>query len=382
MGGEGNCCRDECCGNPLTPNGWILTDCCSECYEAITEDWTVECSDVIREDNRSASCTYEVYARLYPVLSGGSLTVMPPCVMDPPPATTCHYEDGNGNPLPTCEETETLCTSIEEVNSVDTVYKIVARWKRIGMSTTIARVLTQCDSEVEATCKWVVVSRLLVRIQYAQVAFIDRTHTITGSSACCSDWSLTDNATAPTCEERAAMGLANDITIPLVRAKYYTSEPTGVITFSPGDTIDCAPLLDPCCSIGDDDATIVSSDPGAIPWTAPSCEDFDVAADCNVLFHFADPLNDPPTDECFWQVNGTITRHLKTMVGDLLGVPAVEYECESTCGTDPPKNFLDGYISAVECVDLTSSHTDSGYTPRSVVIDYPAWTVDLDGGCA
>lgn len=381
MGGMGKCCCG-CCGDLSIPSGWTsVSDCCAQCYQAISEEWTVECSAAIRTDNRSATGIYDYYARDIPVYEGETCVGELVCEINIGGGQTC-YGDG-GEQLPPCDETETLCTTITEVRTIDTVHKLVARYRRTGKQTTIARVQTQCDAEGAPTCKWVVISKIFVEVQWAQVAFVDQTHTINGTSSCCTDFSFSNPAVAPSCATRAAAGLSNTGTFAITRAKYYTSAPSGVITFNPGDTIDCTPLAGVCEEPGDDEIAIESTDPGLQSWTAPTCTATTENRSCQVHVHCINLLSIPPYDECGTALTEQFVYTLRGTTGDLLTNPIVVYECTFSCGTLPASTLATGYISRQECtLSPSPSRTDSGYTARTITIALAAWTVDLGGGCA
>lgn len=375
----GSCC---CCLSEGDYSNWTLYgDCCRICDSVISEAWTVLCSAAIRTDNRSATGIYTYYAKDIPFYEGEICLGDLVCELNTDGSQSC---TADGVPLPTCaDKVEALCTTVTEVHTVDTVHKLVSRYRRVGMQTTITKVNAKCDAEETATCKWLVISKLLVEVQWAQVAFIDRVHTITASSGCCTNYSFTDNATAPSCATRAAAGLSNSGVFALTRAKYYTSAPSGVITFNPGDTVACIPLSGACESIGSDDIVIVSTDPGAIAWTAPVCVSYTENRRCGVVIHCINLLSVPPYDECSIGLMENYVYTVRNTTGDLLTNPTVLYVCTFSCGTLPARTFASGFISREECALTPSpSRTDSGYTARSINISYPAWTVDLDATCA
>lgn len=380
MGGIGNCCCGECCGELDRPTGWAGSGCCYECLMDITEEWTVECSAAIREDDRSASVSIEVYRRATDTVQG-----MVSCVEDPPGSGIIVCTVG-GDPFPPCQDPY-LCGTIFISNEENKQLKLVARWKAISQGTTLSRVMLQCGDDLEPTCKWLLVSRRCLQIEWGTAWFTSSHLVRSSNSACCEVTTADTTVTAATCATEAAnMYLQNQDTVCIVRYKFYDSLPTGVITFSPGDSLSTCDLdgVTICDAnvdgtLDDDDvvALVGPTSSSAIAWTAPTCTQTEDDQFCSYGF-----LNDFDVCEDFQVYDEGTTITIKTAVlsGSLLGGQESNIFFNAACdGADFCTDWSEFYES--RCVGLTSSRTDSGHTNRTITINYPAWTVDLAGGC-
>jgi hypothetical protein len=379
MGGIGGCCCDTVCCDTLTvPSGWTLVaDCCAEKVTTITEDWTVVCSDSARTDTRSASVNYKVWKTPRPDYDETDFTAIT-CITDP--VTGIETCTGSGGAFPPCDdETEELCNTITETHSRITESRLVVRYKRVRRVDTLARVETACDGGA-STCKWILISKTVYLVQSAQTDFLDDDYSITDTAtdACCGAYNTTTSV-LDTCAAKAA-GLSGGTEVALCRAKYYTSAPSGTITFDPGDTIDCTPLTDPCTSLCPDEVDICTTDPGAISWTAPTCETATESILCLVVVHYEDPLN-PDTYLCDRYPNGDVITVYRVRISggefiadDLLyGISLDGYLCDDDCDVRPSSY----YINRIECDGLTSSQSDSGYVEKCITLSSAAWSITV-----
>jgi len=418
MGGIGGCCDEPCCDTLTIPTDWYAgSDCCAKCETTYDNEWTVVCSDVIRSDDRNATGEYKYYLKLYPVNPTGPF---------PDPNLPCDLE-------------EYLCATLTEYHSITTAEKLVVKYRKISRTASVAMISLKCDEEESPVCHYLASCRDCYEIQYGQVVFTDSEHTITGTgSTCCPIGTLLRNdvETALTCEARAAMSLPEWTVACLVRNKLFVTPPTGSITFVPGDAFDCEDL-GVCIDRGVDYIDIVSFDSGATPWTAPTCNSAIDQTDCFVigsLGYHSECCNaaDVPgagtfigettttvcngltidfqnyTCTCHWQwdgftwielfsecdnysglecykvANGLVDIDIATTSGQLLDMPGFQLgsdpyfpatDCTINCAGE---TFQDRYNSKETCEIISTYHSESGYTARTVRIeDVSDWVISL-----
>jgi hypothetical protein len=286
------CCNQVCCDPLVVPDGWTqISDCCAWKVTEITEDFTDVCSDSVRTDTRSASVDYLVWTAPWPIYAETDFSAIT-CITNPTTGIEQCF-GSNGSPLPACDETPTVCNTVTETHSITTESRLVVRYRPIRRFDTIARVQTACDGGA-STCKWILISKVLYQVLAEQVDLINEDYSLTDTDTgvCCGNWNITYSS-SDTCEEKlAALAGASEVT--LCRAKYFTTQPTGTITFDPGDTIDCDPLDDPCTDLCSDELEICSTDPGEIPWTAPVCNDTCQSEYCFVIVTYDAGAGPPP----------------------------------------------------------------------------------------
>lgn len=410
--GECYCGPPDCClanaDYPNWDNGGQPGSCCRVCEFAIVDDpWTLVCSDPIRTDTRSASAEYKYYTTPFPVVTG-AMPTWPPCLT-----------------------AKTLCATIQETHEVVVVERLMLRYRKIRQDSSITRIEIKCGAEETRVCRWVVSSVVCFDVEYGQVEFRSEDHvrTGTGSSCCSIAGALLDYHVAmPTCAARAALGFPTTSTVCIKRIKIYDTEPTGTITFSDGDWVDCEDL-GVCIRDGVKDFCLVSIDGGNAPWTAPYCYHYNATTPriviqytndtcCDEMPEFADGLFVGQTQlslctgplgncDCLYTWNGTdwvltsttcnytpetickvwypaltcavILASVLPGPNGLLSVPGIVYSCSITCGLDTP---ADKYISEVNCTLLsTPYHPTPTYTERQICLPVlPPWTVNL-GAC-
>ena len=377
----GNPCCVECCGVLTAPTGWVgATNCCYECLKTITEGWTNECSLPIREDDRSASVNIQIYRRATDTVQG-----MVSCVETPPGSGIMVCTVG-GAAFPACR-TPYLCGTVSISNAENKKLKLVARWRAISQGTTISRVMVKCGADAVPTCKWVVVSRRCLQIEWGTVWF-STSHLIrSDNDPCCEVVEINSAVTAATCESvTPTVYSQNSSVVCIKRSKFYNTEPTGVITFSPGDSLSTCDLTgvticDPNVTgtLDDDDVVVITgpTTSTAVAWTAPTCTQSSTTQFCSYGF-----LNDFNVCQAYqvFDEGQTITILIAVLSGSLLSGQQSYIVFNAACdGTNYCTNWTE--LSETRCVGLTSSRTDSGHVNRTITFNYPSWTADL-GNCA
>lgn len=379
MGTEGNCCK--CCSILTIPENWVKrTNCCAECNKTLTDVWTNICSDPIRTDTRTASVDVKMYTRELAVL-----TDLIQCVENPPGSGLYDCTVG-GVPLGPCP-TDALCGTTTYVQTTIQTLRLVARWKKIKQVDTLSRIMAQCDAETEPTCKWLLISKMCIRIEWGYKWFIDDAIDITNNSVCCKTTEVHTSVTAVSCATAAAeMSVQNTTNVCLTRSKYYTTEPTGIITLNPGDLADCnydvelacLPNTSPTAGIDTDEIQLDSAGSSSdIPWTAPTCITTTTTSNC--LYAYDDPAL-PCADFLLEDLSHTETFTTVAFTGSILGPLVGTYPMifnVATCqGPDYCTNFI--IVTRMECTNLSSNNSvHTGHTNRSILISLPAWTVDL-----
>jgi hypothetical protein len=362
------CCESDCCAPLTVPSGWtLISDCCAQLITEISDSWTVACSDSVRTDTRSASVDYKIWKTPRPDYDESDPTAIT-CITDP--FTGIETCTGSGGDLPPCDGDEELCNTVTETHSITTESRVIIRYKRVRRVDTLARVETACDGG-GSTCKWILISRMVYLVQSGQYDVVDEDYSITDTATdtCCGSFSTT-TSTTDTCASLAAT-FTGGTEISLCRAKYFTSAPSGTITFNPGDTIVCTPLTEPCTSLCSDEVEFCSTDPGEIAWEAPACVPITDTILCLVTIHYTD-LDD--NEVCGLYPNGDqITINLINVTGDLLSGVSVAYTCPDDCDVRPSSY----YISRIECDNLTSSRTDPGYVADCITLTSAAWTTTV-----
>ena len=378
MGGKGRCCC--CCGDLIVPTDWdLVASCCAQCQRTLTDEWTNICSDAIRTDTRSASVDLKMYTRELAVIDDEIQ-----CVEDPPMSGIIVCSVG-GIPLDGCPA-DSLCGTTHYAQTTSQSLKLVARWKRTKTASTLSRIETLCGVEESPTCKWLLISRVCVTIEWGYKWFQDDDQLITNDSACCKATARDVVVAAPSCATAASeMSIQNVTNVCFTRSKYFTSAPSGTVTLNPGDIADCDYNIETVCnpdtfpvtSVDTDEITLASagsSDP--IAWTAPACVTATTTSGCRYVYK-------PNAGNCNNAVivedsSHTETRTSVSINGSLLGPLSGVYPMafQSACqGADLCTNWKE--VTRMECANLTSSQTGSGHTNRSITISLPAWTVDL-----
>jgi hypothetical protein len=391
MGSIGSCCC--CCGTVTLPTtfaitgigthgveGWAASGSSGCCYRSQIdlddEPWEYICSDPTYTDTRSAEGFYDIYSKLGPVTT----------ITDPgdDSGLVCSVTKGgtvvctvNGESLPGCTSDDSLCDTVHEVVSQYTAQVLGVRWRCIGYRTYYYRVATACDGG-EESCKWVVVSQMLIEAQsgYLQLGTYSADITQTGSDCCGTHAETTD--TEVTCED-AGPGLSSNtlLEFAITRAKVFDTQPTGAITFAAGDTIDCDAELDCITVAGTYDTLVYNSiDTGwSLAWTAPSCAG--PTTDTQICYSFA--IFDYTGNETCIAAEYPFTRSIYYATGSLLtnwdGLDT--WGCTRSCRTlTGGATFYDlptGAVTRVICRDITSSRTTTGYTARSITLNFPSW---------
>lgn len=382
MGGMGSCCC--CCGTITTPTGWTARGkCCAQCQRTLAGEWTSVCTLPIRTDTRTATVGVRMSTRTLDVITNAIQ-----CVEDPPGSGIIICSAGAG-PLGTCKAS-TVCGTTTYTQTATQELKLVARYKVTKQSDTLSRVLTKCDAEAEPTCKWLLISRRCLTIEWGYKWFQADDQQISNTSACCKATAFHTIVVVPTCETAASeMSIQNITNVCFTRSKYYTSAPSGIITLNPGDIANCDydpasicnPITSPTASIDTDELTLSSAGSSdAIAWTAPSCVTTTASQGCQYTLK-PDPAN------CVGASFEYDTSHMETistievngsLLGPLWGVYRMTFQAACQ-GADYCTDWT--IVTKTECVSLSSSQTGSGHTNRSITVSLPAWTVDL-ASCA
>lgn len=372
------CCT--CCGELTNPTGWTTTStCCSICQRNITDTWTDICSAAIRSDTRTATVGIRMSTRTLDVITNAIQ-----CVEDPPGSGIFVCSAGAG-PLGACKAS-TVCGTTTYTQTTTQEVKLVARWKKTKQSSTLSRISTKCDAEGAATCKWLLISRMCITIEWGYKWFTTDQQDITNTSACCKATAISVSAVPQTCTSAASeMYLQNITNVCLTRSKYFTAVPSGIITLNPGDLANCdydpaspcIPTTSPTAGIDTDQVTLTSvTTSSEIAWTAPSCVTTNASQGCQYTLK-------PNPANCSGASFEYDTSHMETIstvvvngsiLGQMTGVYPMQF-LASCQGADYCTNWT--IITKTECVALSSSRTDSGHTTRTIVISLPAWTVDL-----
>ena len=427
MGGKGRCCcTPDCCLEDTDyPNweGYEPGTCCRICeFDIVDDPWILVCSDPIRTDTRFAEAEYKYYSTPY---------------------TVYHDDQEDFPPCPSVPTPKTLCATINETHQIETVERLMMRYRKISQSSSIAKLEIQCGEEEERVCRWVVSSHVCFEVEYGQFEFTSEDHDVTATdSSCCpvsADYLKNIHTSMPTCEEKASLGFPTATTVCIKRIKVFDTAPTGEITFSDGDWIDCEDI-GVCIRSGVESFTLNSVDFGYDAWTHPTCYNQDIGHFCRFVHYpiaeaCIEPL--PPGTvigeqqttsyfvgdyecvctwewtgggwtlvdstcedagynyECFAYTNyaqaeeflvGTIT---PAVAPAFLFVPNVEYVCYITCDQlntvppfEPPNipiNVEDGWVSEKNCTIISTSRPTPYYTARSLSLPtLPPWTIDLD----
>jgi len=376
------CCITGCCGVLNVPSGWtLISECCAEKVTEFTNDWVVLCSASVRTDTQSASIDYLIYKQLYQKFTIDDFVLPATCDIDGVPSVDCV--------VPDCSLiSETLCNTVTETRSQTTESKVVVRYKILRQIDTLTRVSTACDGGA-VECKWLLVSSMVGTLQHGQFAFIDGVHTFvdTAYGNCCGDYSSTTTTTALTCASRAAT-LTGGTTFALTRSRYFNTEPSGTYSLAPGAIANCTPLVGPCTGLGDDVVDVCSVNPGAVLWVAPTCNAGSFTIPCRYLVFYRDVFYALLYWLCRLDEHPTIRVTIRTAIPDgslLNGLTNTFNPDPEVCGflcpnrhPDLPAQYLLDYrISAIDCANLTSSRTDSGYMPACVTIQLSAWSVTI-----
>ena len=369
------CC---CCGELTVPSEWTTRgQCCAQCQRTLSDEWTSVCTDPIRTDTRTATVGVKMWTRVLDVIDEEIQ-----CVEDPPGSGIFVCSVG-GVPLDDCPE-PALCGTTTYTQTTTQELKLVARYKVFKQSDTLSRVETQCDTEEAPTCKWLLISRRCVTIEWGYKWFADDDVLISNDDACCKATAVDVETAAPSCATAAAeMSSQNVTNVCFTRSKYFTSVPSGTITMEPGDLVDCDydpadvcnPITSPTASIDTDEITLASAGSSdAIPWTAPSCATTTADTGCQYVYK-------PNEANCTNAVIVYDTSHTETistieingsLLGPLWGLYRMTFQCQ---GADLCTDWT--IVTKTECISLSSSQTGSSHTNRSITVSLPAWTVDL-----
>ncbi len=394
MGSIGKCCcNQECCGAFTSPTDWVVrTACCSECDKTLSAAWTYECSAAIRTDTRNASVDFEYYLHGIGTREQPFLQL---CNEDPPSSgiyvcpdgiTPCTEAAGiwscTSSAFPDCDVTPDLCATVSLSKTENYSLKLVARWKPISRVSTLSRISTKCGAEEAPTCKWLLVSRTCLQIEWGVEWFLSGTSVLHSDSACCVVDEVNATTTAKTCEVASTeMATQNQEYVCLTRIKYYTSAPSGVITMNPGDTVTCdyapADVCLPATSsfkVSDTDEIEIAGPTSSseVPWIAPACYTSSHTEACE----FMDLLGGVCAGTGTEDPDQLVTFDFAGVTGSLIAFD------DAQIGNICQGSNCVGIVEHIKtlCLNLTSGRTDSGHTNRSIVITLPAWTVDL-GGC-
>lgn len=390
-----NCC---CCGEVTLPTtfavtgigthgaeGWTASGSSGCCYRSqidlTGQPWTNVCSAATRSDTRSAGVYHDIYSRLHPVTvitdPGDETGVV--CSVNKDGTVTCTV---NGEILPSCNTgDDSLCDTIHETVSQYQEQVLAVRWRKKGFRTYYYRVNTACGGG-EETCKWVVVSQMLIEAQSGYLTPYTYELTITqDGSDCCGDYAEV-RSQSEDCDSLAELLQYNSL-LPyaITRAKVFDSQPSGTISFAPGDTIDCENELD-CITVDGTYDTLEynSIDTGwGIDWTAPSCSGpFTTTEQCISFAVFSYTGYEscvvaqyPYTLSRMYAVGSLFETEENWQLGT--------WQCFRSCrssSSDP--NFSDqptGSFTRTVCRDMTSSRTTTGYNARSITLTFPTWEV-------
>jgi hypothetical protein len=385
-------CACQCCG-PLeapsetllsTPAGqtkldtdWTTDPCCKTVtlYPDSTA-WQYACSDAARTQQINESFDYKVYLRQLQVVTGATGPVLE-CTIDKNGVETCVLVDANGNPI-TCDETQTLCTTITQTASRTRSLKAAAKYRLTKIEATLYRVTSTCAGETEPTCKFVLVARGFVEIYYGNVIQLYLSRSTTGETSCCSLNVDFDTLTDETCQdaiEREIGGFTYG-NIVLTRSKWYATMPSGTITLTPSDEIDCDTTLSGCVSpVGDQTLSVSTSNVGGWTTKTATCTQRSVDLMCRGLYDSG--------GVCCLPFNiGMVNRSVGTVDGNIVGIDEtmVQYLCNgdnSDCINQDTENCDQEELWDLLCENLSSTISDTGYTAKTLSLFNSNWVITI-----
>jgi len=371
--------------NPAVPGDWVLTkSCCwvSKFIPIPSGGWQRLGPDTTIMDDRQAEVDYLVYVRDSELQSF------------PGPVDPQHPIDCCSNPL-------RLCNTVHESNQWRTEQFFMAQQQTKGIRVYLFRKNVSIGG-APAVCKTFVVSVNTTQYQVRQVGTGGGRHFYTGGvGGCCGATGMIDKTvTAPTIEQ-----LWDELTrtyayeMEIYSAQMLDAIPSGVVNFTPGQTVDnisfgggvpCVPL--DWAEVG---IELNSADAGVNPvWFTPyvttTMDTF--RATCNVGMIFPDVPEpnchanqihcDPSTEiQAINTPNGGEVSYKTLLQGFVFNyqgaVPVnVDWGCYSDCfGPYGNTRYLSARVLRHEIANVGSVRTFQDYIPRQFVITPGPWAV-------
>lgn len=394
-----SCC---CCCGPVTlpsqyqvtapeisgtkvPSDWSQDTRDSCCYAVISTPpsglWTNICSAPTHTESRLIEYYGDYYLMPYPVVAaaGGDSSSIICTINKTTGESDCTYE---GNPPPPCDLPEELCATMYRKIAIYRERVLVARWRPTKITTYLYRANLKCGSEETATCKFVLASVMEIQYFFGHLTNLqsEGIRTTSASGCCNPSPNLNSNSPLANCDTLANVGagtLNGPFTAIVMRRKQYNSLPTGSITFSPGDVLDCDTHV-ACGGVGGLASIQLNSSDTAwfLPWTDPTCQSVNGFQDCRIIYDFGNGT-------CAYFSNGTIPTTNAVLPDPASGLNIFEVpllvNCTRTCTQIPSNSSVtipDKILKRTVCRNLTFNRAVVGYTPRSLFID-PTWTVNL-----
>lgn len=360
-------------GESKPASAWTLDDCCKSVtlFPSGTA-FTYVCSDAARVQEINESFQYLVYLRTLQRVTGSSAPSLD-CQIDRFGNQTCTTVDSNGNPI-TCDETLELCATLTQTAFQRRTLRAAAKYRYTKFEATIFRADVDCGSGV--ACKYVLVVRAFVELYAGNIIQQRLQRTTTGQTACCVTTVNYDADIDETCRVAIDRTLLPSYELILRRAKVFDSMPSGPITLGPNDVYGCSPVSTCVIPLGDSSVTVQSGNVGI--WSThagPNVTNQEITVVCQGLYDFGGL-------ECYRFPIGNATRIRGVVDANILA--SLHFSVAYICN---PANGLDFNAETEACnqkelwdlvaTNLTSSVTDTGYTPKAIEILNDDWTISL-----
>ncbi len=394
MGSIGNCCNDTCCTPIALPDEtWSNVGdhlCCIQKTVEVEDIFHYLCSGVIRECTQAQSADLRIYRHLVPVIDfdipAGDL------VFD------CHLDGGvfnctiEGIPIPHCDNDVEECGLLSLSATMTTKQKLVLKYKHLRDIVTITKLNSTCEPDETPSCKYLIVYRKIFAGTFGQVNFGSSTKTVSSVTGCCKVTGSSDVVSELTCEE-AADELTGYYEFDLSRSDVFDEIPAS-ITYGFGQRVVCSPLPDGLCIApgGIDGPILCSIDSPITVYDDATCACNTDLVRCYVVLRG----NDGEDYGCIISEPYTSERHSKYICGIDTGIlPGydITYDdatCYTDCGVriDPPGSncppnpasvcrYPTGFISKVECEDLTNYSSCTEYSEQCLNIATDNWEFDI-----
>jgi len=394
MGGRNKCCCDTCCTPIELPDEtWSEydTSCCIQKIIDVDPDdtWHYLCSDIIRECTQTHSVDLRIYRHLYPVVRYNYNCDDPNpifCI----PGGDCSIE---GVTIPHCDNSVEECGLLSLYGTVNTKQKLVLKYKHLRDRITITKIKANCEPDNVEACKYLIIYDKIFDIYYGQVAFGSSTKTVSSVSGCCKVTGSSAVVSELTCEQ-AGDALTTHLEIVLSRSGLFDTIPDS-IDFAKGDRATCVSYPSTLCLFPDFDGPVVcSTDTGMSTYSDATCN----CGTEQVLCYVITVGTNSCTSEfgCIIREPYPSERHTKSICGITSGIlPAytITYDgttCYQDCGDslEPPGTFCPpsaasacrtptGFISKVECENLTSATDCTDYVEQCLDLATENWTLTI-----